>query len=208
MNDKELFDAIRARKGAPLTQADVDAINAIIGPARAAAPGPLAWGAKVSPIFRDKVRAISARLGNDPNDLMTCMAFESGKSFSPSKKNAAGSGATGLIQFMPATAKALGTTTAALALMTAEQQLDWVEKYFQPYKGKLSSLADLYMAILWPAAVGKPMEYVLWDKATRPTTYRQNAGLDANKDGVITKAECSAKLYAIKAEGQRPENVA
>lgn len=208
MNDKELFDAIRERKGAPLTQADVDAINAIIGPARTSAPGPLAWGAKVSPLFREKVRAISARLGNDPNDLMTCMAFESGKSFSPSKKNAAGSGATGLIQFMPATAKALGTTTAALALMTAEQQLDWVEKYFQPYKGKLSSLADLYMAILWPAAVGKPMEYVLWDKATRPTTYRQNAGLDANKDGVITKAECSAKLYAIKAEGQRPENVA
>lgn len=35
MNDKELFDAIRARKGAPLTQADVDAINAIIGVGRA-----------------------------------------------------------------------------------------------------------------------------------------------------------------------------
>lgn len=32
MTDKELFDAIRARKGAALTQADVDAINRVIGP--------------------------------------------------------------------------------------------------------------------------------------------------------------------------------
>lgn len=31
MTDKEIFDAIRARKGAALTQADVDAINAILG---------------------------------------------------------------------------------------------------------------------------------------------------------------------------------
>jgi hypothetical protein len=117
----------------------------------------------VSPEFRDKVRAISGRLGCAPDDLMSCMAWESGRSFSPSKKNMAGSGATGLIQFMPATAVALGTTTTALGALTAVQQLDWVERYFQPYKGKLATLADLYMAILWPAGVGKPMEYVLWD---------------------------------------------
>jgi soluble lytic murein transglycosylase-like protein len=205
LSDKQIFEAIRDRKGAPLTQADVDAINAIM---HSAIPSPpLAWGAKVAPEFRDKTRAISGRLECDPSDLMTCMAWESGRSFSASKKNMAGSGATGLIQFMPATAQSLGTTTAALAAMTALQQLDWVEKYFQPYKGKLHNLADLYMAILWPAGVGKPLEYVLWDQDSRPTTYRQNAGLDANKDEVITKAECSAKLYAMKAEGQRAENL-
>lgn len=207
LTDKEIFEAIKERKGSGLTQAEVDAINAIMYPSRTTAKTPLAWGAKVSPAFRDKVRLISSRLGVDPSDLMTCMAWESGRSFSPSKKNMAGSGATGLIQFMPATAQGLGTTTAALAAMTAVQQLDWVEKYFQPYKGKLHNLADLYMAILWPAGVGKPMEYVLWDAKSRPTTYRQNAGLDVNKDGMITKAECSAKLYAMRAEGQRPENV-
>jgi hypothetical protein len=102
----------------------------------------------------------------------------------------------------------LGTTVAALALMTAEEQLDWVEKYFQPYKGKLATLADLYMAILWPAGVGKPMEYVLWDQNSRPTTFRQNAGLDINHNGSITKAECAAKLYAMKAEGLQPGNMA
>lgn len=206
MTDKEIFDAIRVRRGRPLAQADVDAINAVLYPAGGDVK-PLAWGGSVTPEFRDKVRAISSRLGNDPSDLMACMAWESGRSFSPAKKNMAGSGATGLIQFMPATAQALGTSTDALASMTAVEQLDWVEKYFQPYKGKLRDLSDLYMAILWPAAVGKPLDYVLWEKGSRPTTYRQNAGLDANHDGTITKAECSAKLFGMKAEGMRPENV-
>lgn len=210
LTDKQIFDAIRERRGIGLSQEEVDTINRIMYPngLPGAVTPPLAWGAKVSPEFRAKVRSISARLGCAPDDLMSCMAWESGRSFSPSKKNMAGSGATGLIQFMPATARDLGTSTAALAALTAEQQLDWVEKYFQPYKGKLATLADLYMAILWPAGVGKPMEYVLWDKRTRPTTFRQNAGLDINHDGAITKAECAAKLYAMKAEGQRPENVA
>lgn len=214
MTDKEIFDAIRARRGAGLTQAHVDAINAILYPKdqefpyRAPEGAPLAWGNRVSKTFRDKVRLIASRLGCDASDLMACMAWESGRTFSPAVVNKAGSGATGLIQFMPATAKGLGTTTAALAKMTAEQQLDWVEKYFQPYKGKLRDLSDLYMAILWPKAVGQPLEYVLWDQDSRPTTYRQNAGLDINKDGEITKAECSAKLFAMKAEGQRPENIA
>lgn len=210
LTDKEIFDAIRARRATALSQEDVDTINRILYPhgAPGAAVTPLAWGAKVSPAFRDKVRAMSGRLGCDPSDLMACIAWESGRSFSPSKKNLAGSGATGLIQFMPATATALGTTVAALGALTAEQQLDWVEKYFQPYRGKLATLADLYMAILWPAGVGKPMEFVLWDQASRPTTFRQNAGLDINHDGAITKAECAAKLYAMKAEGLLPGNVA
>lgn len=209
LTDKEIFDAIRARRESSLSQEDVDTVNRIMYPngLPGAVTPPLAWGAKVTSQFRTKVRAISARLGCAPTDMMTCMAWESGRTFSPSVKNMAGSGATGLIQFMPATAKGLGTSVAALAAMTALEQLDWVEKYFQPYKGKLSTLADLYMAILWPAAVGKPMEYVLWDKRSRPTTYRQNAGLDVNRDGSITKAECAAKLYAMKAEGLKLGNL-
>lgn len=209
VTDREIFDAIRVRRGKPFTQAEVDAINAILYPS-GNVPGPekpLAWGAKVTARFRDKVREISKRIGCDPSDLMACMAWESGRSFSPAKANMAGSGAIGLIQFMPDTARQLGTTTAALSHMTAEDQLDWVERYFKPYKGKLDTLADLYMAILWPAAVGKPMEHVLWGKKSRPTTYRQNAGLDANRDSLITKAECAAKLYAMKAEGLQAGNL-
>lgn len=44
------------------------------------------------------------------------------------------SGATGLIQFMPSTAKQLGTTTDKLAAMTEVDQLDYVAKYFVSQK--------------------------------------------------------------------------
>lgn len=160
----------------------------------------IAWGAKVSATFRDRVRWIANDL-NMPSEgaswLMACMAFESAETFSPSIRNAAGSGATGLIQFMPRTAEGLGTTTAALASMAPEDQLNYVYKYFRPYRGRLHSLSDVYMAILWPAAIGKPEHHVLWTKEARPTTYRQNAGLDINRDGSITKAE-AAKLISDK----------
>lgn len=171
---------------------------------------PLAWGARVSQQFRDRERLVCARLNiPDPDDLMTCMAWESGRSFRPDVKNMAGSGATGLIQFMPPVARGLGTSVEALEKMTAVEQLDWVERYFRPYFGKLKTLSDLYMAILWPAAIGKPEDYVLFDSQDRdhPARYRQNAGLDINKDGHVTKAEATAKLVAMKAEGLRPLNV-
>lgn len=207
MNDTAIFDAIRERRrthGKPLLQEHVDAINAIMYPDGG---DRIAWGAKVSPAFRDKIRAMCARLRCDPSDMMSCIAWESGQTFSASVKNAAGSGATGLIQFMPNTARDMGTSVDKLAAMTAEQQLDWVEEYFRPYIGKLNTLADLYMAILWPVAVGKPMDFVLWDSKSRPTTYRQNMGLDTNRDGQITKHECAARLLDMKAEGLKPENM-
>lgn len=162
----------------------------------------LAWGRKVSQAFRDRLFEICQILGVEPDYLMACIAFESAETFSPSIKNAAGSGATGLIQFMPDTARGLGTTTAALAGMTAEQQLEWVLAYFLPYKGRLKTLADVYMAILWPAGIGKADGWTLWDKASRPMTYRQNAGLDLNKDGEITKAEAAAKVLAKLERGR------
>lgn len=167
----------------------------------------LAWGARVSAAFRDRVLWLADDLGINADDLMTCIAWESGRSFRPDVKNMAGSGATGLIQFMPTTAVGLGTTTTALGQMTAEDQLNFVWKYFAPFKGKLKTLSDLYMAILWPSAVGKAESYVLWDRASKPTTYRQNAGLDGDRDGTITKAEATAKVAALKPEGLRPGNV-
>lgn len=157
---------------------------------------PLAWGKKVSEEFRTKVIAICKALGmpmdTGPSNLMSCMAWESGESFSPSIKNGAGSGATGLIQFMPKTAIGLGTTVDKLAAMTAEEQLEYVYKYFLPYKGKLKTLSDLYMAILYPVAVGKPDDYVLFVDGT--IAYRQNKGLDLDLNQKITKAECSKKV--------------
>ena len=155
---------------------------------------PLAWGAKVSQVFRDRVRWIGETLEVDPNYLMACMAWESGETFRSDIKNAAGSGATGLIQFMPSTARALGTTVEKLARMSPEDQLNYVYKYFRPYAGRLNNLGDVYMAILWPKGVGKDDSYVLFDRAKAPTTFRQNAGLDLNKNGQVTREECLIKI--------------
>lgn len=154
--------------------------------------GAIAWGAKVSVGFKVKVKRIAANLGISPDFLMASMAFETGETFSPSIKNVAGSGATGLIQFMPGTARGLGTTTEELAKMTAVRQLDYVEKYFQPYRGRLKTLEDIYLAILYPAAIGMAPEEPLFRRGTK--TYEQNSGFDKNNDGVITPAEISIKV--------------
>lgn len=174
-------------------------------------PRKLAWGAKVSPTFRAIVYDMARRLGiEEPNNLMAVMAFETGRTFSPSIRNAAGSGAVGLIQFMPQTAAAMGTDTAALAKLTAEAQLYWVERYFQPWAFRLKNLGDIYSAVLWPKAIGQPMSYVLFrqdDKRT-PKAYIQNRGLDFNKDGQVTKEEITVRVYRMLEEGLRPENLA
>ena len=138
----------------------------------------IAWGKKVSPEFAARVVMIAGELGIHPNHLMACMAFETGRSFSPSIRNAAGSGAVGLIQFMPSTARRLGTTTEALARMSAVEQLEYVRRYFLPYKGKLSTVHDVYMAILWPAGIGKPLDAGV-SREQCPRAYELNKGLDA-----------------------------
>lgn len=158
------------------------------------APAPMAWGAKVSPVFRERVRWIADQIGIQPDWLMACMAWESAETFSSGIKNAAGSGAVGLIQFMPATAKVWGTSTEELARISPEDQLNYVYKYFRPYAGRLHNLGDVYMAILWPRGIGQPDSYVLWDAGQSPITFRQNAGLDVNHDKEITRGECLVKI--------------
>ena len=145
-----------------------------------------------SEAFRKKVLEIADRLLVDPNFLMAIMSFETGATFSPKVKNAAGSGATGLIQFMPSTAKSLGTTVDDLAKMTAVAQLDFVEKYFAPHKGRLLTIEDAYMAVLYPKGIGKGKDYVLFEKPS--VQYRQNSGLDLNADGKVTVGEACRKV--------------
>lgn len=194
----------------------------------------LAWGARVSSVFRERIVWLAEDLDigpepgkPEPNWVMTWIAWETGRSFRADVRNMAGSGATGLIQHMPLTALGYFYTAEQiapmdkderlrrgkqccdrLAAMTAEDQINYVWVYFQPYKGKIRSLADGYMAILWPKAVGESEDFVLWDKASRPTTYRQNAGLDTNGDGQITKRETAAKVAALLPEGLKVGNVA
>ena len=77
--------------------------------------------------------------------------------------------------------------------------MKYVEKYLSN-KGvrRGGNLSDLYMAVLFPAAVGKPDNFVLFGNGAMSgytgRAYDQNRGLDRNGDGSVTKAEAAAKV--------------
>jgi hypothetical protein len=149
--------------------------------------------------FQAAVTDTAGRLGIPEEHLYAAMSFETGGTFNPGIRNAAGSGATGLIQFMPSTAKGLGTSTEELAGMSRARQMHYVEKYLSNKGiGPNSSLDDIYMAILFPAAVGKGDDYVLFGQGAMSgytgRAYDQNRGLDKNGDGSITKKEAAQKV--------------
>lgn len=134
-------------------------------------------------------------IGINPDWLAAAISFESG--FSPSIVNAAGSGAVGLIQFMPSTAAGLGTSTAALKNMSFTDQLEYVKKYFAPYQGKLNSLEDTYLAIFYPAFIGKSNDAVLG--STGSAIYNQNAGFDKTHKGFVTKEDITSTIRGVLA---------
>lgn len=150
------------------------------------------YSPNVDQAFLNKVAEISGRLGAVPEYLIAVMGFETAGTYSPSIRNFGGSGATGLIQFMEQTAINLGTTTAELAAMNAIEQLDYVEQYLQFAQGRLDSLEDTYMAVLWPAAVGKDPNQAIITQGDR--FYSGNSGLDVNNDGAITPREAADKV--------------
>lgn len=125
--------------------------------------------------------------------LLATISFESG--FSPKIQNPY-SKATGLIQFMPATAETLGTSIEALKGMTATQQLAYVEKYYSPWKGGLIAPSDIPLVAFYPQGIGKPDDYVLFSEGSKK--YEQNRALDEDDKGFVTNADYkrqTAKRY-------------
>ncbi len=176
--------------------------------------------AKFDTGFLEKVNQVADELGVDRNYLLAIMHFETGGSFKPGEANKANSGATGLIQFMPKTYNGLTNNDADIKInsdglkyikqlseMTQIEQMDLVEKYFKRNGGKnLKTLSDAYMVVLYPEAVGKSEDYILFKDTSM--AYKQNEGLDENEDEKITKQEASSKVldsykYIVKELGER-----
>jgi hypothetical protein len=157
----------------------------------------------------DAVIAAAKTLNIDPDWLFTVISFETGGSFSPTVRNAAGSGAFGLIQFMPSTAQALLKTSTrdeavqkGLAMSFSEQ----LNKMVVPYlKGApLKSLEDVYLKIFYPAAMNKPNDYVVGrfsDGGFSAKVYTQNKGFDREQKGYITRADITRKIRSIYDKG-------
>ena len=147
------------------------------------------------PEFAGEVQRLATKYSVNPMALLAVMDFETGGTFDVAQKNAAGSGATGLIQFMPKTARSLGTSVEELAGMSRAEQMVYVEKYLDQFAGKIrgqKGVDDIYMAVLWPAAAGKPDGYPIFKSGT--IAYEQNKGLDTNGDGTVTKFEAASKV--------------
>ena len=149
--------------------------------------------------FLSAVSSSSTRLQIEPDWLLRVIDFETASTWSPKIKNP-GSSATGLIQFLDATAKGLGTTTEELASMTRGQQMAYVEKYLEPYKGRLNNFGDVYMAVHWPAGIGKDEGYIMYREGS--AEYKVNKGLDSNRDGTVTRGETLARVLGATGRGE------
>ena len=170
----------------------------------------LIWGAKVTCEFRKKVVEICEKLWpRNPlkmaNNLMAVFAWESGGTFKADVPNRKNSGATGLIQFMPDTAKGLLNTEVTIeivknyynsqdknlqnlkrvkefAQMSEVQQLEYVEKYFKKLENKDLEFVDFYLQVLFPASSGV-REHVVFadDKNKLSDKNDKHASLRVNK---------------------------
>lgn len=146
----------------------------------------LYWGKHFTCQERKKIIDISNRLGCKPDYLTSAMALETGGTFNPAIVNSLGY--TGLIQIGSLAAEDInrrkGTNITAgnngnLKNMSKLDQLTYVEYYLEPFKGRLNTLADFYLAILMPVDCGKGNQrnHVVFDK---------NIALDY-KDGKVVK---------------------
>ena len=146
------------------------------------------------PGFAEALTAVGERLGLDQNYLAAVMSLESGINPKATNFQNGKPFAVGLIQFIPSTAEALGTSTDALQAMTAIQQLPFVEKFYEGAgRGIQPSVpGDYYMATFMPAYVGKPADFVIAERGM--PVYDQNVGLDVDKDGTLTVGDVWAKI--------------
>ena len=159
--------------------------------------------ASIQVAFAAKVSAIALKLNFEPDWLMATMYSESG--LNPAARNPTG-GATGLIQFMPATAIWLGTTTEALAKMTHLRQLDFVSMYYEKFGNhlhKVKQFSDLYLLTFYPKAL---IQSWADSKAFPDLVYKMNPGLDLDKNKVLTVGEF--RRWAVSRVNQKlPEGV-
>jgi Transglycosylase SLT domain len=151
------------------------------------------------PQFWFELHAVAERLKTQPEYLLNVMAVES--LLNPSARNSLpGQTASGLLQFIEATAQSMGTTTAAIRRMNPVEQLHLVERYLTPFRGRLNNPGDVYTAVFRGFIVEGSDESAVapLDKSKKEQRiYALNEWLDFNGDGKITKGELELAALSI-----------
>lgn len=151
------------------------------------------------PYFMEKLKKVADNLGVNEKDLIGIMKHES--ELNPRAVNPY-SRATGLIQFMPKTARGLGTTIDEIYKMSATEQLDLVEKYYKANGVQPGDdIGDLYMLTFMPAAKNKPDNFVLGNSKggsvfglSAAAVYKQNKTFDSDRDGIFTVGDVKDRI--------------
>ncbi len=150
------------------------------------------WATQIEKIggeeFIKAIERIAKRVGANPNDLLGVMAFES--KLNPRATNR-DTNATGLIQFLPGTARSFGTSRESLLKQTGLEQLAYVEKYLSQFGKVLDTTEKVYSAVLRGKVLNDP-NTTLFREGT--LAFSQNAGLDKDRSGAITLAEAAAQV--------------
>jgi hypothetical protein len=153
--------------------------------------------------FRRELIRAADRVPMDAGHLAAVIAVETAFTFRTDIRNPR-SGFVGLIQFGPAAASTLGTTTDALARMSAREQFGYVVRYYHAAARGMpvETLEDAYLAV-FAGRVGLAPDATLYSAPSK--AYEQNREYDSNKDGKITAAEATRIVRGIYEAGkQRP----
>lgn len=143
--------------------------------------------------FLFKVQDVAVKLKVPVDSLMLLIDLESAGTFSPSITNSLGY--TGLIQFGKVAAQEVGTTRDQLREMNACEQMDYVYLYLKKYVNRMKTLSDIYLAVFFPAAIGKPDDWVLHSRNLAPEKVAiWNPLFDINKDQKLQVWEIKQKL--------------
>jgi len=165
----------------------------------------------MTPEFYRKLVDICARLHCSPVDMASVMYSESG--LSPKAKNPHAD-ANGLIQFMGDTLRGLGWTKGSDAFreLSAVEQLDWVERYYQPHASAgLESAARLYLATFLPALLRNEHSHdetfvLCAERGPLAWAYAANKAFDPHGNGHITLGDLGERLRSV-CRGERWESV-
>lgn len=169
-------------------------------------------------LFLEKVKQVADKYQIKVDDLLAVMYSESKLDpsaqnnkhpFKPTKAyidgkmvDVPGGKATGLLQFIPATAATLGTTTEALRVMSRVEQMEYVDKYLDYWMkmGKLkkgANAGDIYAVMFQPArAHGEILA------REGEAAYDKNRVLDFDGNKIITKSDLAefARMKGAAAE--------